>query len=385
MFGKKSAGIPPSGGSLFGSTTVSWETQYKEGNSMWKVPRLIRLNDNIVVREDETAIFMRDGKILSTFEQPGRYALTDINAPLVGPLVKALSGVQQQAEAYYLQRRYMDGKFGSQEPYQFTDPTFGVVNLRVFGEYRWKISDVNIFVSQFIGTFNVETSDEVEQRLREQIVILVYNALGKMKEQGLKVTDLPSNLTTIEQVVITTSQDHFRQFGVEINKIQQLNISLPEEVQKAVDTRSEMSVLGVNYIQYQAGQAMVDASKNQSGVAGIGAGLGVGLGAGAGMGYAFSNQMTGMQQQQGRNCPKCGTLVPQTSNFCPNCGFNMAQQQTSMVKCPSCGTEMPAGSKFCPNCGNSMAPKQPQALKCPKCGTDVDQGVKFCPNCGNKM
>ena len=385
MFGKKSAGIPSSGGSLLGSTTVTWETQYKEGNSMWKVPRLIRLNDNIVVREDESAIFMRDGKILTVFEQPGRYALTDINAPIVGPLVKALSGVQQQAEVYYLQRRYLDGKFGSQEPYQFTDPTFGVVNLRVFGEYRWKISDVNVFVSQFIGTFNVETSDDVEQRLREQIVILVYNALGKMKEQGLKVTDLPSNLTTIEQVVITTSQDHFRQFGVEINKIQQLNISLPEEVQKAVDTRSEMSVLGVNYIQYQAGQAMVDASKNSSGVAGIGAGLGVGLGAGAGMGYAFSNQLSCMQQQQGRNCPKCGTLVPQNNNFCPSCGFNMQQQQVKTAKCPNCGTEVPEGSKFCPNCGNTMAEKQPQTIKCPKCGTDVGQGVKFCPNCGNKM
>ena len=116
MFGKKSTGIPSSGGSLLGSTTVTWENQYKAGNSMWKVPRLIRLNDNIVVREDESAIFMRDGKILSVFEQAGRYALTDINAPIVGPLVKALSGVQQQAEVYYLQRRYLDGKFGSQEP-----------------------------------------------------------------------------------------------------------------------------------------------------------------------------------------------------------------------------------------------------------------------------
>ena len=385
MFGKKSSDIPFKGGSALGSTTIAWETQYKEGNSMWKVPRNIRLNDNIVVREDETAVFMRDGKILSIFDQPGRYALTDINAPIVGPLVKALSGVQQQAEVYYLQRRFMDGKFGSPDPYQFTDPAFGVVNLRVFGEYRWKISSVENFVGQFIGTFNTETSDQVEDRLREQIVILVYNALGRMKEQGLKITDLSANLTTIEQAILATAPDHFRQFGVEIDKIQQLNITLPEEVQKAVDTRSKMSVLGVNYLQYQAGQAMTEAASNPSGVAGVGAGLGVGLGAGAGMGYAFSNQLTGMQQQPGRSCPKCGTIVPQNTNFCPNCGNSMQAQAAATIACPKCGTQVQQGVKFCPNCGNPMKPPEPQKIKCPECGSEIDSNAKFCPNCGKKM
>ncbi len=381
MIGKKSNVIPSKGGSLFGSTTVAWETQFKEGNAMWKVPRLIRLNDNIVVREDETAIFLRDGKILATFDQPNRYALTDINAPIVGPLIKELSGVQQQAEVYYIQRRFIDGKFGSAEPFQFTDPTFGVVNLRVFGEYRWKISSPEVFISQFVGTLNLETSGEVEDRLKEQVVILLYSALGKMKEQGLKVTDLPSNLTTIEQAVLAMAPDNFQQYGIEINKIQQLNISLPDEVQKAVDTRSEMSVLGVNYMQYQAGQAMVDAAKNTSGVAGIGAGLGVGIGAGAGMGYAFSGQMSNMMQQQsaGKNCPKCGSVVPANTSFCPNCGFNMQQSQT--YACSKCGTQVPAGTKFCPNCGNSMATSE-QKKKCPNCGSEIDAKVKFCPNCG---
>lgn len=384
MFGRKSSKVPFSGGSAVGSTTIAWETEFKQGNSMWKVPRLIRFNDNIVVREDETAIFMRDGKILAIFDQPNRYAITDINAPIVGKLVKALSGVQQQAEVYYLQRRFLDGKFGSPDPYQFTDPAFGVVNLRVYGEYRWKISNVENFVGQFIGTFNAETSDQVEDRLREQIVILAYNALGKMKEQGMKVTDLPSNLTAIEQVVLATAPDHFRQYGVEINKIQQLNITLPEEVQKAVDTRSEMSVLGVNYMQYQAGQAMVDAAKNPTGVAGAGAGLGVGLGAGAGMGYAFSNQMTGAQQQPGRNCPKCGGIVPMNNNFCPNCGHNM-QQQTTTVPCPKCGSQVQQGAKFCPNCGSPMVLQPPEKKKCQGCGTEIDSNVKFCPNCGAKV
>ena len=388
MIGKKSKTIPDKGGSVLGSITIAWETQYKEGNIMWKVPRLIRLNDNIVVREDETAVFYRDGKVLTYFDQPNRYALTDFNAPVVQGLLKFFTGIQQQAEVYYIQRRYLDGKFGSTEPYQFTDPTFGIVSLKVYGEYRWKISNPENFINQFVGTFNLETTDQVEDRLKDQMVILIYNAIGKMKDKGLKVTDIPANLLNIEQVVLAEAPDQFQQYGVEINKISGLNINLPDEVQKAVDKRSEMSVLGVNYLQLQAGKAMVDAAKNPTGVAGAGAGIGIGLGAGAGMGYAMGGQMIGgmsggLQQQQTKACPKCGAIVPINSTFCPNCGAPLqGTQNQGMIKCPKCGTESPPGTKFCPNCGTSLVP---QMVKCSSCGFESPAGTKFCPNCGAKL
>lgn len=356
LFKKKSSGIPASGGSVIGSITINWEDQFKQGNVMWKVPRNIRLNDNIVVREDEIAVFFRDGKVLTYFDQPNRYALTDFNAPIVGNLLKFFTGVVQQAEVFYVQKRYMDGKFGSTQAYQFTDPTFGVVNLRVFGEYRWKVSSPENFINEFVGTFNAETSEDVESRLKEQIVILVYNALGKMKSQGLKVTDLAANLTNIEQTVLATAPDNVGQYGVEINKISGLTISLPEDVQKGIDTRSKMQVLGVNYIQYQAGQAMEDAAKNPSGVAGAGAGIGVGLGAGAGLGYAIGGQLAaGMAQAQTKSCPNCGSLIPVNSTFCPNCGADQAQpadqQKKKKMFCSQCGSPLQAGAKFCPDCG----------------------------------
>ena len=79
------------------------------------------------------------------------------------------------------------------------------MNLRVFGEYRWKISLPELFINQFVGTFGAESSDDVESRIKEQMVIIVYNALGKMKAQGLKVTDLAASLTTIEQEVLGTT------------------------------------------------------------------------------------------------------------------------------------------------------------------------------------
>ncbi len=357
LFGKKQDSVPGMGGSVLGSTTIVWDDQFKQGSVLWKVPRNIRLNENIVVREDETAVFYRDGKVLTYFDQPNRYALTDINAPVVGKLLKFFTGVVQEAEVFYVPKRYLDGKFGSTQPYQFTDPTFGIVNLRVFGEYRWKISSPELFINQFVGTFNADTSDDVEGRVKEQLVILVYNSLGKMKQQGLKVTDLAANLTNIEQEVLAQGPDHLGQYGIEINKISGLTISLPDEVQKAIDTRSEMQVLGVNYMQYQTGKAIDDAAKNPSGGAGVTAGLGAGLG----VGYAIGGQMAGeMAQAQMKSCPNCASMIPVAAKFCPNCGATQVAPQGPQALagagkfCPSCGNAVVGDAKFCHNCGKPL-------------------------------
>ena len=363
VFGKKSDGVPATGGSVIGSTTFAWDDKDKQPapgvyNVLWKAPRQIRLNDNIVVREDEIAVFYRDGKALTYFDQPNRYALTDFNAPIVGNLLKFFTGVTQWAEVYYLPKRYLDGKFGSTQPYQFTDPTFGIVNLRVYGEYRWKISSPELFINQFVGTFGADSSDDVESRIKEQMVILVYNALGKMKAQGLKVTDLAASLTNIEQEVLSTGPDNLGQYGVEINKISGLTISLPEDVQAAIDTRSQMQVLGVNFMQYQTGKAIDDAAKNPSGGAGTFAGLGAGIGVGGVIGGSMAQGMGQVTQQ--KSCPNCATMVPAAAKFCPNCGFNFPA--------PEAPPTPAGGSKFCPNCGSP-----------------ITAGTKFCNNCGTKL
>jgi len=378
--------IPPKGGSLIGATTVNWEDAYKGPNVMWRVPRNIRWNDNIVVREDEIAVFYRDGKVLAYLDRPDRYALTSLNAPIIGNLVKELSGVRQEAEVYYLQRRIFDGKYGSAEPYIFKDPDFGLVQLRVFGQYRWRVGAPDNFINQFVGTFGAATTADVEGRLRDQMVLLVYNSLGKMKDQGLKVTDLAGSLQTIEQAVLGFSPQHFGPLGVEVVQLQGISINVPDEVQKAINTRSTMGVLGVNYLQYQAGQAMTTAAANPSGGAGALASAGVGLGAGLGIGYGMSGQMQGMYAQQGpgMQCPKCGAMVPSGNRFCPSCGGPMAPQAAAAgPPCPKCGQPTAAGAKFCPSCGASLAPPPPPTPKnCPKCNAAYTGSPKFCPNCG---
>jgi len=372
--------------SLIGSDTFIWDDANKRGNIMWKVPRNIRFNDNIVVREDEMAVFFRDGKALDYIDRADRYALTSINAPIVGKIVKFLSGVEQKAEVVYLQKRVFDGKFGSKQPYQFRDKEFGMVNLRVFGEFRYKIGDPSIFVNQFIGNFNFSTSAEVEERIKEQMVILIYNAVGDMKDEGMGVADLASNLTNIEQAVLGKVKDHFDLYGVAVDKLSGLYVSIPEEVQKAVDQRASMQILGTNYMQYQTGQAMREAAQNPT--AGT-AGIGVGLGAGMGMGYQMIGGMAAGQQGPPVGsapaqaaavmviCPKCNAQNPQGTKFCGSCGAPMS---ADTAPCPKCSKPVPKASKFCPECGAQTGGSK----KCASCGVDVPMASKFCPECGKQ-
>jgi membrane protease subunit (stomatin/prohibitin family) len=370
--------------SLIGSETFVWDDANKRSNIMWRVPRNIRWNDNIVVREDEIAVFYRDGKALDYIDRADRYALTSINAPIVGKIVKFLSGVQQQAEVVYLQKRVFDGKFGSKQPYQFRDAEFGMVNLRVFGEFRYKIGDPSIFVNQFVGTFNFSTSAEVEERIKEQMVILIYDSIGDMKKDGMGVADLAANLTNIEQAVLGRVKDHFDLYGIAVDKLSGLYVSIPEEVQKAVDQRASMQILGTNYMQYQTGQAMREAASNPSGGA---AGVGVGLGAGIGMGYQMMGSIANPQAPGAAPaqtaaavmilCPKCNAQNPQGTKFCGSCGAPMA---ADTVPCPKCSKPVPKSSKFCPECGAQSGGTK----KCASCGKEVPVAVKFCPECGKQ-
>jgi len=376
--------IPPKGGSLLGATTIAWEDVYKGPNVMWRVPRNVRYGDNVVVREDETAVFYRDGKALAYLDRPDRYALTSLNAGIIGNIIQALSGVRQEAEVYYLQRRIFDAKFGSAEPYVFKDPDFGLVNLRVFGDYRWKVGSPDLFINQFVGTFGAATTPAVEGRLRDQMVLLVYNTLGKLKDQGMQVTQLATSLTTIEQAVLGAAPSHFGPLGVELVQLQGLSVNVPEEVQAAIDTRSKLSVLGVNYMQYQAGQAMTTAAANPSGGAGALTSAGVGLGAGLGIGYGMAGQMGGVYGGgPSTPCAKCGQMVPPGNRFCPSCGAPVGGAPAATgTPCPKCGTTIPSTAKFCPNCGTAAGPA---TRPCPKCKADVPAANKFCPNCGGPM
>ena len=362
------------------SMTIAWDEQYKRGNIMWKVPRNIRMNDNIVVREDEIAVFYRDGKALAYLDRPDRYALTSQNVAILGKLIAALSGVVQQAEVFYLQKRIFDGKFGTQEPFLFQDPDFDMIQLRAFGDFRYRIKDPEVFINQFVGTFGTATSADVEERIKQELVKQLNVTLGKMKANGLRVVDLAGSLNDIEQGTLANTKPHFANLGMEILQLSGMNIPLPESIKEALEKMASAKVLGrantAAYQQFAAADALKSAAANPAG----GAGVGVGLGAGIGMGYAMGSQMPGMlapgaQQQNTKPCPKCGQQNPVNMKFCGSCG---ADTTVTGKPCVKCGKPVPAGLKFCGECGSS------QTLKCPD-GHEVPGNMKFCPECGKAV
>ncbi len=366
---------------LPGSMTIAWDDQFKRGNIMWKVPRNIRMNDNIIVREDEIAVFYRDGKALAYLDKPDRYALTSQNAPIVGWLIKVFSGVQQQAEVFYLQKRIFDGKFGSKDPFIFEDPDFDLIELKTFGEFRYKIASPENFINQFVGTFSLSTSNEVELRIKEELVKQLYVTIGNMKQQGMKVTQLATSLNQIEQFTLENSKPHFGNLGVEIVQISGLNIPIPEEIREAIKKASGARVLGRSgpdgtaaYQQFAVADAMKTAADQPGGAAGVGMGLGAGIGMGAAMGSQMP-QMVKQPAQQTKTCVKCGKQIPVAMKFCGECGA----PQVEGKPCVKCGKTVAPGLKFCGECG------APQVIACPECKTENPGNLKFCGNCGKPL
>lgn len=366
--------------------TFHWEDGYKGENVMYRIPRNIQWNDNVVVREDEYAIFFRDGKAMHVFDRPGRFAMTTENIPVLGRLGAALTGVQQLGEIYYLQRRELRGKFGTAEPLAFRDTDFGLVRIRVFGNFAYKVVDPLLFITQFVGTEGMSSSDKVIDWMKSQLVMCINDALGELKrDKNMAVVDMPAYLQEIEQVVLSKVADGAERYGMKITKIADLNINLPKEVQEAVDKRGAMGALGVGYMQYQTGKAIegvgVGAAAGGGGstgaMAGLGAGAGVGLGVGAMMGQAMQQPAQAPQALKPTvKCPKCNTDVQEGVKFCPNCGGKITAP--GMMSCPKCNAEMKIGSKFCPGCGEKLV------NNCPKCNAELQAGAKFCPSCGAK-
>jgi membrane protease subunit (stomatin/prohibitin family) len=369
--------------------TYTWPPEMKGSDQtgysvMYKLPTNVQYNDNIVVAEDEFAVFFRDGKAMHVFDQPGRFALTTTNVPILGTLGAAITGIRQLGEVYYLTRREMRGKFGTPEALTFSDRDFGLVRLRVFGNFAFKISDPMVFITQFVGTFQYSSPDAIIEWLRNEIVAATNDAMGELKrDKNMALVDMPAYIQEISQIIIGKSETNSVRYGLKITSITGLNITPPEEVQAAIDKRASMGALGVNYMQYQTGKAIEGVGEGAA-KGGDASGL-AGLGAGLGAGYAMGGQMQqGMNQQggppqQGVPCPKCNTLIPGQAKFCPNCG---GPSPTLGTPCPKCGKPVAQGAKFCPDCG---APTGNAKMACPKCAKQIPANSKFCPECGAQI
>ncbi|MCD6382853.1 MAG: SPFH domain-containing protein [Thermoplasmata archaeon] len=342
-------------GLIDGRKTFEWPPEIKAGKLFWRIPRNVQWNDNIIVKEDEYAVFFRDGKALFMFDRPGRYALTTQNVPILAKLGAVALGIRQLGEVFYIQKREIRGKFGTLEPLSFRDKDLGMVRLRAFGQYAFKIVDPLLFITQFVGLMGIESEEEVYNWLRDQIVMVLNDVIGDLKEKRrMGILDMPAYLQDIEALTLARLAPLTGSYGIRITRFAGLNINVPEELKEAIDKRAIMSAYGVDYMTYQTGKAVEGIGKGAEKGGGETSGF-TGMGAGLGAGLAMAQSMTqqiGKSAQSGTiTCPHCGRVVGAESIYCPFCGKRLRGET---IICPSCGHEVEAGARFCPNCGAKL-------------------------------
>ncbi|OWY24080.1 SPFH domain-containing protein [Sphingobacteriales bacterium UPWRP_1] len=239
----------------------------------------IKNNAKLTVRETQVAVFVDQGRIADVFG-PGMYTLNTENLPVLSTLRGWKYGFESpfKAEVYFINtKNFTDCKWGTKNPVIIRDPEFGPMRLRAFGTYAIKVKDAAKFIDEIVGTAGHFTVDDVTEQLRNIIVARFSDTIAESK---IPVLDLAASYDDLSKFVHTKISPEFEAYGLDLTKFLIENVSLPPEVEAALDKRSSMGIIGdlSKYMQYQTAEAMEKAAENPSGGANEGIGLGVGLG-----------------------------------------------------------------------------------------------------------
>jgi membrane protease subunit (stomatin/prohibitin family) len=286
----------------------------------------IQSGARLTVRESQMAVFVNEGRIADVF-RPGLYTLTTRTLPVLTDLKNWDKEFQSpfKSDVYFFSTRLqIDQKWGTATPITIRDKEFEAVRIRAYGIYSYRIADPRAFLTNVSATQEVYLAEDLEGQLRNTIVAKLTEAIAPVDVPFL---DMAANLGELTEKVTARIEPAFTALGLALNSFVIENLSLPDELQKFLDQRISMNMVGDlgRFTQFAAAEALPIAAANTGG----GAGTGVGLGAGVAMGQMLMNSMKSdspttpaatVPAGEAKFCLECGKAIPRAAKFCPECG-----------------------------------------------------------------
>lgn len=317
---------------------IEW-VEPDEGILAYRYPmqdREIQNGGKLTVRESQMAVFVNEGRVADVFA-PGLYTLTTQTLPILTYLMnwdKAFKSPFKSDVYFFSTRLQTNQRWGTPNPITIRDKEFGAVRIRAFGIYTYHIVDPKVFYSKISGTRDLYTVPELEGQLRNTIVGRMTDTFANSQVPFL---DMAANQVALADKLLGSLKPGFADYGLMLDSFVVENLSLPDELQKILDQRIGMNMVGDvgRYTQFEVAQSIPIAAANEgAGAAGVGAGLGAGVAMGQAMMDAMRRPGTSQADAGGpiapaaaaetKFCISCGKPIPRTSKFCPECGH--AQQ-----------------------------------------------------------
>ena len=273
---------------------IEW-TEDSDGTLAWRYPmedREIQNGGSLTVRESQVAMFVNEGKVADVFG-PGRYTLTTATLPILTYLQNwdKLFRSPFKSDVYFFStRQQIDQRWGTTQPVTIRDKDFGAVRLRAFGNYSYRIADPRLFYNEISGTRERYTTDELDGQLRGLMLQNISDAVGA---SGTPFLDLAANQVEFAKALREATAPDFEKLGLKLEMVTMQNVSLPEELQKILDQKIGMGMVGDmgKFMQYQTAQSIPKFAESAGGGGDGIVGSAVGLGAGVALGQVMANQL----------------------------------------------------------------------------------------------
>lgn len=321
---------------------IQW-TETGDSALAWRFPvedQEIQTGAKLTVRDSQLALFVNEGRIADVFG-PGLYTLSTNTLPLLTNLLnwdKAFKSPFKSDVYFYSSRLRIDQKWGTATPITIRDREFGAVRMRAYGIYAYRIADARVFYQQVSGSRGIYQVSDLEGQLRNTIVGRMTDAFANA---NVNFIDMAGSQAHLAETMLAALQPVFAGLGLALDSFVVENISLPEELQKMLDQRIGMNMIGDmnRYTQFQVAQSMPIAAANEGGGA---AGIGAGLGAGMVMAQQMMNAMK----------PAAPPEPPPAAPVAPAAAAPAASGATKF--CLNCGKPIPKPARFCPECGGAQ-------------------------------